>query len=310
METIKFQQNIPLSGFTTFRIGGPARYFFSAKTEQELIGAAKWAKEKNLPCFVFGGGSNILFSEKGFEGLVVKNELANFASEENGEKMRVKCGAGVLFGDLILKTAFEGYSGAEWGFGIPGTVGGAICGNAGRLGQSISQIVLNVDFLDADLAKKNLDASLCGFGYRRSRFKKTGEIILGAVLEFEKKDQSMIDEIFNQAKKIADSAPDLPSAGCAFKNYVVRENDFLLSCHPELEKKIRGGKIGVGFLIEQCGLKGAKIGGAQIWENHANYIVNAGNAKSNDVLDLIKICKEKVKEKFGVELEEEIRIIR
>ena len=305
------QQNVPLSSFATFRIGGAAKYFLVVKTREELIKAVKWARENDLSYFVLGGGSNILISEKGFSGLVIKNESNGLKiGEMEDGKLKVKCDSGVMTAKIVFETTKLGYSGAEWGFGIPGTIGGAICGNAGRLGRETSQSVESVTMLGGDLSEKEIAKSECGFEYRSSRFKKNQEIVLGAELEFVKKSKEEINSVLNEAKEIVRQGAPFPSAGCAFKNYVVRQNDPLLLNHPDLNEKVRGGKIGVGFLIDQSGLKGRKIGGARIWEGHANYIVNAGGAKSGDVLELIKLAKEKVKEKFGIELEEEIRVIK
>lgn len=309
------QENVSLAGHTTFRIGGPARHFVVAGSVEELLAAVEYARAKSWPFFLLGGGSNLLVSDKGFPGLVIKNkneemEIKNVPAGQDGEKLAVACGAGTVFGRVIMETVRLGYSGAEWGFGIPGTVGGAICGNAGRLGQAIAQIVENVTVLDGDLRTRTLSKDDCGFGYRESRFKKTGEIILSATLLFEKKEPSAVDTVLEEAKAVVRHSPPFPSAGCVFKNYNIQgQSDELLKGHPELVQRVRGGKLGVGFLIEQCGLKGRQIGGASIWEGHANYMVNTGGAKAADVVALISLVKESVKARYGIELEEEIRYV-
>lgn len=278
-----------------------------AQNQEDLLAAIKWAKENSLPYFILGGGSNLLVTDEGFEGLVIKFQSSNFKVQNFGDELKITCDAGVALGKVILETIKLGYSGVEWGFGIPGTVGGAICGNAGRLGQDISQVVEKVWVLGADLERRELSRGECEFNYRESRFKKTGEIILKAEMVFEKKEKAQIDELLNQAKNVIKKSPPFPSAGCVFKNYVVGESDFLLKKHPELKERTRGNKIGVGYLIEQCGLRGKQIGGAKIWEGHANYIVNTDDAKASDVMSLIELCKNSVKEKYGIELVEEIR---
>jgi len=303
------QENISLVNYTTFKIGGPARYFSIVKNQEELVAAIRAAKEKNLPFFILGGGSNLLVSDEGFDGLVIKMQNEKLKIENQKEKLKIICDAGVALNKIIMETAKNGYSGAEWGFGIPGTIGGAICGNAGRLGQDISQIVDSVTILDMDLNIKELLNKECEFGYRESRFKKTGEIILEATLIFAKKDQVAIDEILNQAKEVLKHSPPFPSAGCVFKNYKLKQNDSLLKEHPELTERIRDGKIGVGFLIDQCRFKGKQIGGAKIWEGHANYIVNVGGAKAEDVKELIELVRQTVAGKFGITLEDEIRYL-
>jgi UDP-N-acetylmuramate dehydrogenase len=148
----------------------------------------------------------------------------------------------------------------------------------------------------------------CEFGYGESRFKKTGEIILSAELVFLKKGQEQINKTMQEAKQVVLDSPKFPSAGCVFKNYeTTEENDALLKNHPELASRVRGGKIGVGYLIDQCGLKGKSIGGAKIWEGHANYIINAESAKAADVCALIEEVQEAVQKRYGIFLNEEIR---
>ncbi|PIS13314.1 MAG: UDP-N-acetylenolpyruvoylglucosamine reductase [Candidatus Tagabacteria bacterium CG09_land_8_20_14_0_10_41_14] len=316
-EFANLQENILLANHTTFRLGGPARYFVAVKNNEELVGAVKYAKANSWPFFILGGGSNLLVSDEGFNGLVIKMQSDGLSvvlrseatkDQKEGDKLKIDCDAGVPFGRVIMETLKSGYSGAEWGFGIPGTIGGAICGNAGRLGQAMAQVVESVTALDDNLEVKNLSKNECEFGYRESRFKKTKEIIILAVLVFEKKKSAMIEAVLNEAKAVVKHSPPYPSAGCVFKNYVASSNnDPLLVGHHELAERVREGKLGVGWLIDQCGLKGRQIGGAKIWEGHANYIVNVGGAKAQDVLALIKLVKEGVRAKYRIELEEEIR---
>lgn len=307
---LNFQENINLADHTTFRIGGAARYFVVVKNKEELIEALKFAKNNLLSFFILGGGSNLLVSDSGFNGLAIKMQNDGMKRQDDGKKCRIICDAGVLLGKIIIETSKLGYSGAEWGFGIPGTIGGAICGNAGRLGQDISQAVESVTVLDEDFNIKTLSKKECVFGYRSSRFKESKEAILSAALLFIKKEPAEIEAVLNEAKAAVKQVLSFPSAGCVFKNYKVKEeSDKLLKDHPELVERIRDGKIGVGYLIDRCGLKGKQVGGAKIWENHANYIINLGSAKAQDVKALIKIAKEAIKTKYGIEMEEEIRYI-
>lgn len=298
-----------MANHTTFRIGGPAKYFFTAKGKEDFLAAIRAAKEGGVPFYVLGGGSNLLVADEGFDGLVIKVKSEKLEVKNKNGKLKVNCEAGTLFGKIIIETTQSGYAGVEWGFGIPGTVGGAIYGNAGRLGQDISQVVESVKILNSNLDEKEVSAGECEFEYRESRFKKTGEIILGASLIFEKDEPEKIAEVLSQAKEVVAHSPKFPSAGCAFKNYKLKDGDSFLREHPELDERIRGGKIGVGYLIDQSGLRGRQIGGAQIWEGHANYIINTGGAKAADVLALIDLCKKEVKAKYNIELEEEIRCL-
>ncbi|MFH1385509.1 MAG: UDP-N-acetylmuramate dehydrogenase [Patescibacteria group bacterium] len=321
-ELANLQKNISLANHTTFRIGGKARYFMAVRNSEELMAAVKWAKDNSLSFFILGGGSNLLVSDDGFNGLVIKMQsdslsvvlrstfapLSMNSTTKDLEKMKIIVDAGVPFGRIIMETVKGGFSGAEWGFGIPGTIGGAICGNAGRLGQAIARVVANVTVLDENLKVKTLSKSECDFGYRESRFKKTKEIILSASLLFAKKEPVKIEAVLNEAKAVIKQSPPYPSAGCVFKNYNVKGgSDVLLKNYPKLAGRVRDNKLGVGQLIDQCGLRGRQIGGAKIWEGHANYMVNVGNAKAQDVLELIELVKKSVKEKWGIELEEEIR---
>ncbi|MEK7160510.1 MAG: UDP-N-acetylmuramate dehydrogenase [Patescibacteria group bacterium] len=307
IKPVNIQENINLSSHTTFRIGGPARYFVAVKNKDELVAVVKYAKANSFPYFILGGGSNILFADQGYEGLVIKmeNEEMVFSSKES--ELKANCGAGAPLAEILFEATNRGWGGLEWALGIPGTLGGAVCGNAGRLGQDLAQAVVSVRILDADLREKEILARECQFSYRDSRFKHNQEIILGATLEFIKQDKNKAEEFLREAQKVIDKMPDFPSAGSVFKNYLVREEDELIKNYPAVQDKIRGGKLPAGFLIQQCGLAGRKIGGAEIWPNHANFILNMDKAKANDVLQLIELCKKSVAEKFGVKLEEEIR---
>jgi UDP-N-acetylmuramate dehydrogenase len=321
---LNIQENVVLANYTTFRIGGTAKYFFEAQTNEDLINALRWigpgqgyggqAKENSpiggLPYFILGGGSNLLVSDQGFDGLVIKNQNSKIKIQKDDSRCKIITDAGAPFIKIILETAKKGYSGVEWGFGIPGTIGGAICGNAHRLGRAIASVTDSVEILDENFDTKILKNNECGFAYGESRFKKAKDIILSATLIFKKQEQGEIDEVLNEAKKVVREHPPFASAGCVFKNYEISgESDDLLKKHPELASRVREGKIGVGYLIDQCGLKGKKIGGAKIWDGHANYIVNVNRAKATDVVALINFCKKSVKEKFGIELEEEIRYL-
>jgi len=284
----KFEKGVFLKDHTTFKIGGEAKYFFTANTKGDIVEAIKWAKKENVPFFVLGGGSNILASDDGFNGLVVKINNKEYEVESCNENFDVcvTAGAGVWLFELIkLKL-----SGLEWAVGIPGiTVGGSIRGSAGGFGISITDIVKEVEVFDADsLEVKKLKAEECEFSYKESIFKKNPNlIILSAVLVLQKKDKKEVDnEIKRILKYKTEKHPGLPSAGCIFKN-------------PD-------DKTATGLLIQQAGLAGKTIGYAQISDKHSNFIVNLGNASSNDVLELIKLAKTKVKEKFNIDIQEEI----
>jgi UDP-N-acetylmuramate dehydrogenase len=306
------QENIPLANHTTFRIGGPARYFFVAKSKEEFLEALNWAKENNLPYFMLGGGSNLLVSESGFDGLVIKIKNGKLKIKNYNVKFKIILAeAGAPLALLVVQSLENGLIGLEWAAGIPGTLGGAICGNAGAYRHSISEAVESVEVFNAkDQEIQSYSHKQCEFGYRESIFKKNQNlIILTAKLKLGKGDtaraQNFVQECLATRKN---KIPSFPSAGSIFKNieFGWQSENFKKLIPAE---QIKGGMVAVGYLIEQCGLKGRQAGGAQISTQHANFIVNVISAKAADVLELINLCQESVKEKFGIELEKEIRIL-
>jgi len=260
---MKLQKNVSLKKYTTFKIGGPAKYFFVAKNKSDLLKAVQEAKKRRLPVFVLGGGSNVLFPDKGYRGLVIK------------------------FQNLKLSQLVN--SGLEWAAGIPGTVTGAIWGNAGAFGKSMKDVVKKVEVFDVKNEKiKILNNKDCRFGYRDSIFKKNHDlIILSAEIKQKKSDPQEIKKCLAHRRKTQPLS--FPSAGSVFKN-------------PP--------GFSAGELVEKCGLKGKKIGGAQISDIHSNFIVNLGGAKAQDVLSLIKLVKKTVNKKFKIKLEEEIIVLK
>ncbi len=285
---IEIKENEILANHSTFKIGGPARYFTTVKNKEEIIEALNFAKDKNLSYFVIGCGSNILFNDKGFDGLIIKIQISSFKIQNS----IITAGSGFLLSQLLNFCIQNNLSGLEWAVGIPGTIGGAIADNCGAYLKSISESVLNVLVLDKNGNTKNYNREECKFIYRGSRFKSLDnkEIILEAEFSFEKSDRDVKEKVKNILEQRKGKIPSLSSVGCIFKN--------------DKEKAVIAGK-----LIEQCGLAGHTIGHAQISELHTNIIVNLGGATSKDVLELISLCKQKVREKFNVELEEEVVIM-
>ena len=306
---LKIKEKIPLKEYTTFKIGGPARYFFVAKSKEGLKNAILWAKKKKLPFFILGGGSNVLFSDKGFNGLVIK--LQNTQSEIRNTN--VIAGAGVPLQKLVLEAAKKGLSGLENLAGIPGTLGGAIWGNAGAFGREIGDLVEEVKVLDVGGSKlevKKLKNKDCKFGYRDSIFKKKENlIILEATLKLKKGKRKEIKEKMKEILKLRKEKQPLefPSAGSVFKNVPIEKVPKKIQ--EKFKEKIKDGFLPAGVLIEAAGLKGYQIGGAKISEKHANFIVNTGEAKARDVLKLIELIKKRVRKKFKIELKEEIVLV-
>ncbi|TSC95218.1 MAG: UDP-N-acetylmuramate dehydrogenase [Parcubacteria group bacterium Licking1014_1] len=311
------QKNVSLKNYTTFKIGGPAKYFFVAKEKEDLVKAAKTAKELNLAIFILGGGSNILASDKGFKGLVVK--MHNLKIETKAPIFKkigalVYAEAGVKLSNLVMLAAENGFSGMEWAAGIPGTIGGAIYGNSQAFGTKMSELIKDVEVLNLKniKIKKWFSKEKCEFSLKNSIFKKNKNLaIISAVLEFKKKPA---DQVKNQIKEFLDyrkaKHPSLSSAGSVFINPEKEiTNKKLLDKFPELNEFNKKEAIPVGYLIEKAGLKGKKIGQAQISEKHANFIINLGGAKAKDVLKLMTMARGKVKKTFGIDLEQEVQFV-
>jgi len=283
-----FEKNIKLASHTTFKIGGPAKYFFKAKTKIELIGAIGESKKIKIPVFILGQGSNLLISDKGFDGLVIK--VQNSKLEIKGLKIFAE--AGVLLSKIVKESGEKGLSGLEWAGGIYGTVGGAVKGNAGAFGGEIKDVIEEVEVYDIKTEKiKIFKAKECCFKYRESIFKKRENlIIISALFKLKKGKKNKIKRnIKNYLDYRAKNHPlNFPSAGSVFKN---------------------PSKKSAGELIGKCGLAGKTIGQAQISSKHSNFIINLGGAKAFDVLSLINLAKKEVKDEFGIELKEEIKYL-
>lgn len=284
-----FQKNVLLKKYTTFEIGGPTRYFFIAKTKQQIIEGVLEAKKLSLPFFVLGGGSNTLVSDKKYKGLVIKVENCKLSPRGRcPEGTKIVAEAGTPLSKLVSFAFKNGLTGMEWAAGIPGTVGGAAFGNAGAFSREMKNIITAVEVFDA---KKNCVRKIknkdCRFGYRRSLFKKNRHlIILSCKVNLKRGDKHEIKKEIQQCLDYrASHHPKNPSAGSVFTNpkeYAARE------------------------LIDICGLKGKKMGGAQISSVHSNFIVNLGRAKAQDVSKLIILVKKTVAKKFKIKMIEEI----
>ncbi len=304
------KSGVLLKDHTTFNIGGPAKYFLEVSKRDYLIEGLKLAKKFKIPFFILGGGSNVLVSDKGFDGLVLS--VKNYGQPLKIKDNIIEALAGIEVGELVKFSVDNSLQGLEWAGGLPGTFGGAIRGNAGAFGGEIKDSILEVECLDKNLKIRKLTNFQCQFSYRSSIFKEKNWIIISAKLKF---NQGQKEELQKIAKSNMDYRKDrhpleLPNAGSIFKN-----------CEYEkLSKKIQKEFSGlvkndpfpivpvVHFIIRD-GLKGLKIGGAQISEKHPNFIVNTGNAKAQDVLKLISTVKSKIKKKYGVNLEQEVQYL-
>lgn len=284
-------ENVPLSAMSSFGIGGPADLFFEARTEDELRAAVALAVEERYPFYVIGGGNNLLFDDAGYRGIIIRNRLEGLTSGE--DRLTVLSGTGL---PCVLREALDAsLGGLEFLAGIPGTVGGAIYGNAGAYGWSIGDVLESALVLRPGGKTETLSGEALGFGYRDSALKKAGNagIILSAVLLSPPGDrggsEAKIHEILEKRRT---KHPPLGTAcaGSYFKN----------SC------SATGQRIAAGQLLERAGAKGLAVGDAAVYDGHCNFIVNRGNARSSDVLALAAELKEKVAKAFGVRLEEEV----
>ncbi len=282
----KIRFSVPLKGYTTFKIGGPAKYFIEPEDIDDLRFILGLIKKRKFPFLMIGCGSNILVSDTGLNYAVIKLSSAKFSKISVQGKF-LEVGSGALLNRLVFFCREKGLSGIEFLVGIPGTLGGALLMNAGAWGMNISNIVDSVTVIDSKLKVKTLSKKKIDFGYRKSRLSKY--IILSARLRFLKEDKRIIRNRIREVTKLRKQSQDLayPSAGCIFKN-------------PSADSS--------GRLIEECGLKGLRIGGASVSLKHANFILNLNRASSQDVLKLINFVQSKVKAKFNINLKPEIKI--
>ena len=306
---INIKKNVPLAPYTTFKIGGPAKFFVEVENEEQVIEALKYAKENNLNFFILAGGSNILVNDKGFNGLVIKLNNTHFEIEDS----KIECGAGANLSRAVVKSVESKLTGIEWAAGIPGTVGGAVRGNSGAFGGEMKDVIKEVSVLEIDgLNIKKFTKEECAFSYRSSIFKeKQNIIILSVVLELEEaidaeKSRKKIKEII---EKRSSKQPQYPSAGSFFKNPVVKDKEVIKAFEEDTGLIMKDDKIPAGWIIEEAGLNIKEIGGAQISEKHSNFIINTGKATAEDIVILAGIVRQKIRSKFGVQLQEEIQYV-
>ena len=278
--------NEPMSKHTSFKTGGNARFFVKAYSVNEIKDVLKIVKENKIPLFILGNGTNLLVKDEGFDGIVLQIKLDNIKIEDN----IVTVDAGVknaVFANKVLEKSLTGF---EFASGIPGTIGGAIKMNAGAYGNEMKDIVQEVTYIDFDGNINTISNKQCEFEYRNSIFFKLNCVILQTKLKLEygnkKEIQNKIKELVIQRKE--KQPLEYPNAGSTFK----RGTDFITA-----------------KIIDECGLKGYSIGGAEVSQKHAGFIINKNNATSKDILDLIKYVQSIVKEKTGKEIKLEIEVI-
>ena len=284
--------NEPLARHTFYRIGGLADLFFCAQSAGELATAVKLARQSGVPCFVLGTGTNVLVSDRGVRGLVVQNRARAVTWTEIGDQMWVKAESGASLSWLARQSARQGWAGLTWACGIPGTVGGGVVQNAGAHGACLADVLQSVTVLDEQDAVQRIPAGNLELDYRSSIFKgKRGQswVILSAEMALRRGNrEELAARIAGHDAWRREHQPVGASCGSVFKN-------------PPGDH--------AGRLIEAAGLKGQRVGGAEISPLHANFFVNAGGATARDVVALIDRARDEVKRQFGVSLELEIELV-
>lgn len=302
------EENVLLAPHASFRIGGPARFFFRASSGDDAVRAMRAASAARIPCFLLAGGTNVLFSDEGYAGLVVLME--NRAWSMEGRRVRAESGAAMR--DLVDAAIARGLAGLEWAGGLPGTVGGAVRGNAGAFGGEMKDSVVSVRAADRTGSARSFSREECGFSYRSSVFKERKLIVLEAELELNYGDAESLRGIADShiAYRKERHPLDHPNAGSIFKN--VPYEDIPPSLRKDVTHVVKTDPFPVvpaAFLIAESGGKGEREGNAAVSEKHPNYIINCGGASSHDVRALIGRVKVRVRDAFGVELHEEIEIV-
>lgn len=305
---MKFLENELMSKHTSFKVGGAARYFAKVESAEQIKEAVLFAKSKNLPYFILGNGTNLLVSDEGYNGVIITLGK-NFSETTDLGQGKFKVGAATPLGSFARKSIKLGLAGIHKLAGIPGTLGGAVYMNAGAYGQEIGQTCVEVESLDAAGNLKTRTAADSHFGYRHSLFQDlaknpdTAEIILSATFQLEPAEVSGKDSFTLEtemqecmAKRKASQPLNMPNAGSTFKRLDVGAEGM-----PQ--------QIAPGYYIEQSGLKGYRIGGAEVSTVHANFIVNAGGATAGDIKALSDHVQKVVAEKFGIQLQREIILL-
>ncbi len=282
----------PLAPLTSYRTGGPARLFLQVESVDEVVRAVTSARRLEVPFFIMGSGTNLLVSDEGYDGLVIRVDIQGLSARSDTE---LECGAGDQLQALVDFATARSLTGLEFAAGIWGTVGGAIYGNAGAFGGEIGSVVSEITLVDGEGTVKTVPADYCQFAYRHSRLKELDETIVSARFGLRpgsaEEIQGRVDEIIRQRE--GKHPVDGCSAGCFFKNIPDETQEH--------------GKLPAGRLLDEIGAKEMSVGGAKVFERHANIIVNTGTATSKDIRQLADILKKKVNDRFGIDLQEEVR---
>lgn len=306
---MQMKEHEPMSKHLTFRIGGEARFFVEAKNSDELKEALAFAREKSLSWFVLGGGSNTLCADKGYDGVVI--QMANRGVAIDGD--RLIAGAGAISVAVARMAGDAGLSGLEWMVSLPGTIGGAVRGNAGCFGGETRDAVESVRVLRDGVIVEVTNAD-CQFAYRESVFKHNTDIIIDVTFKLapgsKEEIKAKMDAVLAKRKSTQPSASG--TAGCAFKNVEFKDLSEIatVTARGEVPQNfLSKGQLGSGWIIDQLDLKGKKIGGISISPVHGNFLINDGTATADDVLQLLSFIKTRARDELGVQLQEEIQYL-
>jgi UDP-N-acetylmuramate dehydrogenase len=291
-DTLKIRPQVSLANFTTWKVGGLAEWLVEPTDLAQTQAAIAWAKSQGLPVIFLGAGSNLLISDRGLSGLVVvTRKLRWMETEFDVDRCRIHVGAGRMIGSLALQAARKGWTGLEWAAGIPGTAGGAVVMNAGAHGACMANVLISTKVLTAAGESIDLPQSALEYSYRHSNLQDSDSLVLSAYMQLQPAENAaaVLSKTNDDLERRHTTQPyDRPSCGSVFRNPL-----------PQFSAK----------LIEDAGLKGYTIGGAEVSQLHANFIINRGDATATDIFQLIAHVKNAVSQRWGVELETEVKMM-
>ncbi|MEX0682365.1 MAG: UDP-N-acetylmuramate dehydrogenase [Dehalococcoidia bacterium] len=281
----------PMSRHTTFGVGGPADIYVAAKTEEQLRRAFVLAKQHHVPVFIFGSGSNVLVGDRGIRGLVIENQYSEInGPAQNGHGLRVRAGSGLSFSTLARRLAGAGFGGVEWACGIPGSLGGAVVSNAGAYGHSLADVLISARLTDDHGDVRELTPDDLALDYRKSSAEALRDTaVLSVDLRVQEGEAKLLKQQIREYDQRRKSAqPTGRNCGSVFKN-------------PDDKAAWQ--------YVDEAGLRGHRIGNAQISELHSNFILNLGGATAKDIRALVQLAQERVREKTSVELSPEVAFV-
>lgn len=303
---LRLEADAPLAAHTRFGIGGPADLFGWTADPQALASAVRACREAGAACYLMGDGSNVVASDAGFRGLVLRFTAEGI--EIDGETVKADSGAKL---QILVDSAIEhGLEGLHTLTGIPGSVGGAVYGNAGAYGNSIDRFIERVDYFDGEEVR-SLDNAACEFAYRESVFKRRKDwVILGCALRLPAGDRRALRERADEIRRIRDEKfpPSMLCAGSIFKNLHIRHLPAAAAAEVP-RRAVREGKVASAYFLEKVGAKGMRNGGIAIASYHANLLYNRGGGTAAEVRALIDELKSRIRERYGFEVEEEVQYI-